>query len=92
MARYIDADSAKAIYLSKSAGEQLDRVPTADVAKVVRCKDCKNNNKGYCKRFQSVFCENAYFVKVKPDDFCSSGAEMDGEGYAYGKYESEEEK
>lgn len=34
MPRYIDADIAKEIYLSKLAGEQLDRVPTADVQEV----------------------------------------------------------
>jgi len=37
------ADNAKEIYLSKSAGEQLDRVPTADVQEIkhgkwVQCK------------------------------------------------------
>ena len=84
--RYIDADSAKAIYLSKSAGEQLDRVPTADVEKVRHGKWIKENNQSY-----SPFDDSAEYVYVcnrcgykdanenTDKTFCSRcGARMDG--------------
>jgi len=75
MPRYIDADNAKEIYLSKSASEQLDRVPTADVQEVIYCKNCKN----YCK-FENgaVVCEE-FGGYIKDTDFCSRGAKMDGD-------------
>lgn len=55
----------------------VKRQPTADVAPVVRCKDCKwfaDNNGGDwfgCQMFQVVLItpEDA----PKPDDFCSYG-------------------
>lgn len=55
----------------------VKRQPTADVAPVVRCKDCKwfaDNNGGEwfgCQMFQVVLItpEDA----PKPDDFCSYG-------------------
>lgn len=60
----------------------IDRFPAADVAPVVRCKDCKwfaDNNGGEwygCQMFQVVRItpEDA----PKPDDFCSYGEQKDG--------------
>ena len=60
----------------------LDRIPAADVAEVVRCKNCKwfaDNNGGEwygCKMFQVVRItpEDA----PKPDDFCSYGERREG--------------
>lgn len=57
-------------------------IPAADVAPVVRCKDCKwfaDNNGGEwygCQMFQVVRItpEDA----PKPDDFCSYGEQKDG--------------
>ena len=64
---------------------QMDmlKLPTADVAPVVRCKDCKwfaDNNDGEwfgCWLFQTIriIPEDA----PKPDDFCSYGERKDGE-------------
>lgn len=59
-----------------------DSIPAADVAPVVRCKDCKwfaDNNGGEwygCQMFQVVRItpEDA----PKPDDFCSYGEQKDG--------------
>lgn len=61
---------------------RIEKIPTADVVPVVRCKDCKwfvDNNGGEwygCKMFQVVRItpEDA----PKPDDFCSYGERMDG--------------
>lgn len=62
--------------------EAINAAPAADVAPVVRCKDCKwfvDNNGGEwygCKMFQVVRItpEDA----PKPDDFCSYGERKDG--------------
>lgn len=62
--------------------ERIKALPAADVAPVVRCKDCKwfvDNNGGEwygCKMFQVVRItpEDA----PKPDDFCSYGERKDG--------------
>ena len=87
MAEYIEREAAE-----DAAGEAYLKglnpvwavrdVPTADVAPVVRCKDCKwfvDNNGGEwygCKMFQVVRItpEDA----PKPDDFCSYGERRDG--------------
>lgn len=55
-------------------------VPAADVAPVVRCKDCKYG----CKDGNGRSCEgywyelSEYDVTVKDDDFCSYGERKDG--------------
>lgn len=62
--------------------EAILKTPAADVAPVVRCKDCKwfaDNNGGQwygCKMFQVVRItpEDA----PKPDDFCSYGERKNG--------------
>ena len=57
-------------------------IPAADVAPVVRCKDCKwfaDNNGGEwygCQMFQVVL--NTPEDAPKPDDFCSYGERKDG--------------
>ena len=48
----------------------LLRLPAADVAEVVRCKDCIYNIDGMC--FSRTSFKNA--VAVEPDNFCSWGA------------------
>lgn len=54
----------------------IDKIPTAAVAEVVRCKDCKNyelmrsNNSHFCNKFGGYVTE---------EDFCSRGARMDGD-------------
>lgn len=52
--------------------DMLDEVEcsqSADVAPVVRCKDCKHEFGGSC-----IICG---FQKRKPDDFCSYGERKD---------------
>ena len=56
---------------------EIEKTPTADVVKVVRCKDCElfvDNKKAfvqYCKRE----CKH---ITVKPNDFCSYGKRKEG--------------
>ena len=58
----------------------LLRQPTADVAEVVRCKDCKHS----CKDGTGRTCEGYWYelsefaVSVEDDDFCSYGEQKDG--------------
>lgn len=66
MAEYIDREKAKRllhIEYAYAAEQLLDEIPAADVAPVVRCKDCKHEFGGSC-----IICG---FQKRKPDDFCS---------------------
>lgn len=66
----------------KNIQDMINGIPAADVAPVVRCKDCKwfaDNNGGEwfgCQMFQVVLItpEDA----PKPDDFCSYGERKDG--------------
>ena len=52
-----------------SAKRLLAYMPAADVAQVVRCKDCKHEFGGSC-----IICG---FQKRKPEDFCSYGERKD---------------
>ena len=86
MARYIDADKliADGWHLERHAPNgrcltmmSIADVPTADVAEVVRCKDCK-----YC--FDAImggmWCEhpdNIMPLGSNPDDFCGYGERKD---------------
>lgn len=82
----INAVESAPIELFQSEWEEIEEAintaPAADVAPVVRCKDCKwfvDNNGGEwygCKMFQVVRItpEDA----PKPDDFCSYGERKDG--------------
>ena len=68
MAEYIEREKAKSllhIEYAYAAEQLLDEIPAADVAPVVRCKDCKHKFGGSC-----ILCG---FQKRKPDDFCSYG-------------------
>lgn len=73
MAEYIDREKAKSllhIEYAYAAEQLLDEIPAADVAPVVRCKDCKHEFGGSC-----IICG---FQKRKPDDFCSYGERKKG--------------
>lgn len=92
MADYIDREAAKVFFMNMDAGrrcpcstlltpeeftEYLDEIPAADVAPVVRCKDCKrwqrhseiNRDYGGCRRYSST---------MRYDDFCSQGERRTG--------------
>lgn len=82
MARYIDAECAKSIYLPCDVWSLLDRVPTADVIPLIHahwvphedlndCAYCSNCNGGLVKHF---------WVRPFDWDWCPDcGAKMDEE-------------
>jgi hypothetical protein len=58
-----------------AAADQLNKLPTADVVEVVRCKDCKH------LMFSDCYgeCTKALFSIVSPNDFCSYGERKEQE-------------
>lgn len=52
-----------------------DAVPAADVAEVVRCKDCKYQNKGQneCESWNMCEYRSWLYFPVNDDDYCSKG-------------------
>ena len=79
MKKYIDADKmiSETELMRKVADgitidgiiEHLRETPAADVAEIVRCKDCKHWHGGDCFRIELT----------KPSDFCSYGERTDEE-------------
>ena len=51
----------------------LEAAPTVDAVEVVRCRDCKHYNEGFCVGY------HAHHDSM-PDDFCSYGEQKDGDG------------
>lgn len=85
MPRYIDADALKEKIFpigmvadgnyginAKAIKVAIDNQPTADVAEVVCCRDCRRyvENK---EAFVSYCTKGLRNIFVKPDDFCSDG-------------------
>ena len=65
----------------------LKEVPTEDVVKVVRCKECKHCDSYYPKKEKGKEPEIAYYCNAletptKPTDYCSYGELKDGENDA----------
>jgi hypothetical protein len=80
-AEYLDEDTLMTVV------NLLDCEPAADVAPVVRCKDCIHwlNEDGMddhvCLKIYSDGAVSCYaWQERKPDDFCSYGERKDGEG------------
>lgn len=84
MDEYIARNTAKrwlafAVGTCVSAAETIDQVPAADVAPVVRCKDCKHYDMGVClKIYSDGNVHSAAWQSRRPDDFCSYGERKDG--------------
>ena len=58
--------------------ERLRKIPAADMAEVVKCKDCKWCHSGYCEKYDDLIpfgCANRPWEEW----FCADGARMDGE-------------
>lgn len=53
--------------------DALENIPAADVAPVVRCKDCKYN-----RGSKKCLNPDSFFAVPKDDDFCSYGERKDG--------------
>ena len=91
MSRYVDADKARNLMREIPLGEMfidavmnltIDRLPTADVVEVVRCKDCKHYsyaqsiNRYECNIFNGAY--NFIGYPTKPNDYCSYGERREG--------------
>lgn len=59
-------------YFEKAA-QMLEKLPAADVAPVVRCKDCKYN-----RGSKKCLNPDSFFAVPKDDDFCSYGERKEG--------------
>ena len=53
----------------------LDAIPAADVVPVVRCKDCKHYDDGWCHRVHNP----AQYSKIPDDWFCADGEKREAE-------------
>lgn len=81
MAEYIKRDPMVEICENQGHVEIDDilSVPAADVAKVVRCRDCRCYKEHRTKKHGNLICRCTRMGKhdmdypVKPDDFCSYG-------------------
>lgn len=63
----------------KNIKELINAIPAADVAEVVRCKDCKDYDMGVClKIYSDGNVHPEAWQSRKPDDFCSYGERKDG--------------
>ena len=82
MARLIDADEAVINFgfewddIPPTREEFvyfLKKQPTINAVTVVRCRDCKHYNEGFCVGYHAHH-------DTMPDDFCSYGEQKDGDG------------
>lgn len=78
MDEYISKQAFKEKYLCcgwlpEMSKKEFDDFPAADVAPVVRCKDCIYHS-GVFTGQPNIIC-----FQMKDDDFCSYGARMDKE-------------
>lgn len=59
--------------------KKLYEIPAADVAPVVRCRECKHYREHRTKKYGNLICRCMRMGKydmdypVRPDDFCSYG-------------------
>lgn len=80
MAEYIDREKEKSllhIEYAYAAEQLLDEIPAADVAPVVRCRDCKHYDRGEC--YHPRHEHHLQSICQEDDDFCSYGERKDGE-------------
>ena len=72
-------DALKALYndYAYAAMDVIKRLPAADVAEVVRCKDCKHKLRTVANGV--VICREKHgMVRPSLDDFCSYGERREG--------------
>ena len=63
----------------KKAIKKMPKGIIADVAPVVRCKDCKHYDMGVClKIYSDGNAHREAWQSRKPEDFCSYGERKDG--------------
>ena len=87
MSRYIDADNFERACMSDKNCEDMQDViyklrdyPTADVAEVVRCKDCKHHEELLNNNDENVLCwVHDIDVIVDGNGYCSYGERKEQE-------------
>lgn len=80
MSRYIDADLIEK-ELTENGFYELDKIPTADVVPVVRCKDCKYaymTDDGYCNWCDIMADLGLEYdaIHLPGDWFCADGEKV----------------
>lgn len=86
MSKYIDADKLKRHYAwwddesKKIFDEIVDLQPAADVVPVVRCSECKYQDKGKneCEAWNLCGYRSWLHIPTEDDAFCSKGERKDG--------------
>lgn len=83
MKEYIEREATKELLerygAVNNASALVDFIPAADVAPVVRCRECKHYREHRTKKYGNLMCSCTRMGKhdmdypVKPDDFCSYG-------------------
>lgn len=80
MAEYIERDSAlRVAHTMRPEDKRLKitmaNIPAADVAPVVRCKDCLywEAQIGFCHQNSQYYNDGESWDIYQPDDFCSRG-------------------
>lgn len=55
--------------------EVIENAPSVDAVEVVRCRDCKDYERGVCTKITYIMdgYYNGTFEMRDPDDFCSKG-------------------
>ena len=83
--RLIDSDEARRRIIAFATGLHsevlsvdtvmmlLIQMPPVDAVEVVRCRDCKHYDNGFCVGYHAHH-------DIMPDDFCSYGERKDGNG------------
>lgn len=69
------ACEADALYKATDIYNVIKSAPTADVVKVVRCKDCLYAT----ERYGHLICINGIYHWNNPDDFCNHGVRRYGD-------------
>ena len=73
IARLTKVEVTNRLATMTDAKREIAEMPAADVALVVRCKNCRSYNKP-----KTGWCE-VHLDREHPDDFCSYGKRKDGE-------------
>lgn len=82
MAEYIEREAAKRLLVSDyayAAADLLDKVPTADVVEVVRCKKCRFRKCAVESEGGVLVCLQSG-MEIRKNDFCSYGKRRDSDG------------
>ena len=77
MAEYIDREAALMKLMQDGCSaknlQSISDMPAADVAPVVRCKDCKHLVNATINANGFLICDISD-MEIEPEDFCSRGA------------------